>query len=78
MVPAVVIGVHGDHMTLDEPFHGTVEAPPVDPPPAIGEVVYVTTGLSEDWRVDATADEPERAAAALPQVAELYARNGWA
>lgn len=76
--PAVVLRVDGERITLDEPFHGTIEAPPVTPPPAVGGTVYATTGLSDGWRVDATADEPERAAAVLPQIADLDARNGWA
>ncbi|MBC8091283.1 MAG: hypothetical protein H7Y15_04945, partial [Pseudonocardia sp.] len=40
--PATVLGV--DPLTLDEPFHGVIEATPMDPPPEIGDTVYVATG----------------------------------
>lgn len=76
--PATVLAVEADHLRLDEPFHGVVEATPVVPPPALGETVYVTTGLSDGWRVDATSDDPERAIAALPEIEDLYAQMGWA
>ncbi len=61
---------------LDEPFHGVVETAVVDPTPAVGDTVYITTGLGDGWRVDAAADAPEWAATALPQIVELYARPG--
>lgn len=65
-----------DRLLLDEPFHGVVEAPTPDPAPAVGEVVYITTGLSDGWRVDAGVTAPERAVTALPRIEELYARLG--
>lgn len=75
--PATVLTVEADRVRVDEPFHGVVEAAPVDPAPTVGETVYATTGLSDGWRIDAGAYDPERATAVLPQIEELYMRQGW-
>jgi len=38
--------------------------------------VHVTTALGDGWRIDAPADRPERARAALPDVAAFNERMG--
>ncbi len=75
--PATVLAVRAEQVRLDEPFHGVIEAAHVAPAPAIGELVYVTNGLSAGWRIDATADDPNRAESVLREIEELYLRQGW-
>jgi hypothetical protein len=73
--PATVLAVGEGRVRLAEPHHGVVEAAAVDPAPAVGDVVHVTTALSDGRRIDAPAGAPERARAALPDVAAVYART---
>lgn len=62
--PATVLAVDARCVRLDEPHHG------------VGQVVHVTTALGDGWRIDAPADRPERARAALPDVAAFNERMG--
>lgn len=76
--PATVVEVEVEFVRLDEPFHGVIDAAPVVPSPGIGTVVFVTTGLSDGWRIDATAEDPDQAQSVLREIEELYLRQGWA
>ncbi len=76
--PATVLAVDEDRVRLDEPHHGVVEATAVGPALRVGQAVHVTTALGDGWRIDAPADDPERARAALPDVVAFYRRMGWA
>ncbi len=75
--PARVLTVTGEELTLDEPVHGVIVArvgPALSRRPGVGEVVYVAVGLTDDWRIDASEDDPGAAASALPEIAAFYAR----
>jgi hypothetical protein len=74
--PATVLAVDEGRVRLAEPHHGVVEAAAVGPAVRVGQVVHVTTALGDGWRIDAPADDPERARAALSDVAALYERTG--
>ncbi len=75
--PARVLAVADGAVTLDEPVHGVLEArlhPALARPVAIDETVYVAIGLTDEWRIDASADEPGAAAAVLPEIEAFYGR----
>lgn len=74
--PARVLGIDGDRVELDEPFHGVISARVRHgvPAPDVGQTVYASIGLTDEWRIDATEGEVDAAAAALPEIDGLYAR----
>jgi hypothetical protein len=77
--PARVLAVTGDQLTLDEPMHGVIDArvnAALGRRPRVGEAVYASIGLTEDWRIDATEDDPAVAAGAFREIEALYRRLG--